>query len=936
MPRQKLNGPCMLLDCVAFGLCSEEANYKTVTELAASSIESCILEKRINARERFEDILVIGESQLCISHFMKICRSDFQKKFTPRQHFDEFEETYYETPKKAKINFQVDDLEKDTETEVIDYSAIDSESFLEKVAKLTSTVKKISQSGTKIPYDWDSFLKCIEKEDVSNLVFILEIYDSMKPSQKSPQSQASIQRRTVSIVMNLINGSDKFVRDFQKENGLFNKNKMTTDAIEMQHNLGTMSHRVTIYRDQLAISKSHESRLQKIIEKSTMQEQFIVGCLDDFTVIWEHKTPLVAQVGNDLKVKTHNVLNMATSVIRPLTASSILIHPPMAIINVVEIIPGYALAFLDQKMEYLSQSYNEMKLVSPGLPGAPFPLQRSETDQVIFQILCHQYDSLLQATHQQRLLKGCNLIDCFGPHPLKSASDYLAALNVLCEKGLLQYFCKNLFVFVCDFPGQFYTRKLVTHHLSNPNPATGFLKNIIVLLGPLHVSLNSREMLVIKYMDILWRPFYQHIFGAGKKLAKTPKPWRIGLILTVANGGWQLVRRQILKVFPVINDPELLLFINIIDNLVPLVLDVYTIHFKSGNLEAYLLCLLRLTTALFNPMQRKNYCKITPAYICDILRWAALPVDHPLYRLYCIIEKNLFHFDDWFVEGFHSLFRKHITPGATADDVLLAGRTVDRLIHEGSDFATVFGRRSHFSYPPALIVKMYDLAASFWVSHFEKIRQKLGMSREVKPIIPSGATFYYIAASNALIPQKMMPSSFQIQNLQPNPLVDCFICAREDVVGCLKMFHCGHSFHVNCLALSTTPSACGICLFIDKTITKKNLDAYKASLAVPLDDIEEDTDSSDGDEDATDQPNVAPADLVRRLLDGVNAWPLSQRETFKQRFAQNSVQPAPIQPPRVTRSEPKFKCPVDGCQKKYVKKRCCYTHPEQECVPIVI
>eukprot|EP00733_Pompholyxophrys_punicea_P000211 Pompholyxophrys_punicea_v1_NODE_39_length_4727_cov_10.240848.p1 type:complete len:342 gc:universal NODE_39_length_4727_cov_10.240848:2560-1535(-) len=297
-----------------------------------------------------------------------------------------------------------------------------------------------------------------------------------------------------------------------------------------------------------------------------------------------------------------------------------------------------------------------------------------------FQVICHDYEESIDREKQQRMFRHCMLVDCFAPHPLKNKDADLAGLKIMAKKtGLTEYFIQNLFVFVlvCDFPGQYYIRKLVILYLGDPS-VLSFI--IISLLGPLYLSLNSREMVVLKYMDVIWRELYAWVFGPTKKLAKKPKPWRISLILTIAQGGWQAVRRPILNFFLNIIDPEIQLLVQILDNLVPLALDVYATLFRSGNFEGYLHAVLRLTTELFNPQKRKNYNKISPAFIADVISWKGFNEDHPLRKLYNYLDKHLVHFNDWYPEGYHSLFRKHITPDADAEAVHLAARMLCRKI----------------------------------------------------------------------------------------------------------------------------------------------------------------------------------------------------------------------------------------------------------------
>eukprot|EP00733_Pompholyxophrys_punicea_P001053 Pompholyxophrys_punicea_v1_NODE_442_length_1962_cov_11.878343.p1 type:complete len:191 gc:universal NODE_442_length_1962_cov_11.878343:1306-1878(+) len=135
-----------------------------------------------------------------------------------------------------------------------------------------------------------------------------------------------------------------------------------------------------------------------------------------------------------------------------------------------------------------------------------------------------------------------------------------------------------------------------TSQPSNPLPNSPFLDTrlcspvdidalfelTVSIIGPLHVSLNTREMVVIKFVQVIWSKFYQHIFGENKKLAKRPKPWRIALILQLAQGGWSLIRQAVVDFFQDCSDPEYAFVLNLLEELVPASMDVYATFFRGN------------------------------------------------------------------------------------------------------------------------------------------------------------------------------------------------------------------------------------------------------------------------------------------------------------------------------------------------------------------
>ena len=82
---------------------------------------------------------------------------------------------------------------------------------------------------------------------------------------------------------------------------------------------------------------------------------------------------------------------------------------------------------------------------------------------------------------------------------------------------------------------QFYIRQLV---YSDSPSLPAVLKNVIPLIGPLHISLNARECVLLIFHPI-FADLYATLFGQKAKLAKKPKPWRVSLLLEVIYGGWK-------------------------------------------------------------------------------------------------------------------------------------------------------------------------------------------------------------------------------------------------------------------------------------------------------------------------------------------------------------------------------------------------------------
>ena len=126
-------------------------------------------------------------------------------------------------------------------------------------------------------------------------------------------------------------------------------------------------------------------------------------------------------------------------------------------------------------------------------------------------------------------MKNCHLVNIKELN-FKSLDDYLKAIKMITEIPLLNiYLQENIIPIVTDFPGQLFIRKVIT--LLNKQKKgqkistkiSNIINNFIPILGPLHVSLNMREDIILIHWDF-FEKLYQSVFGKNKILAKKLKP----------------------------------------------------------------------------------------------------------------------------------------------------------------------------------------------------------------------------------------------------------------------------------------------------------------------------------------------------------------------------------------------------------------------------
>ena len=142
------------------------------------------------------------------------------------------------------------------------------------------------------------------------------------------------------------------------------------------------------------------------------------------------------------------------------------------------------------------------------------------------------------------------LVD-FVSQDLKSLSNYLEVITPFVELSELQeYLSENVIPVPADFPGQYYIRKAITlkrlygDNIDIPNQ----ILHLVPFLGPLHVSLNTRESTIKMYYQF-FNLLYKKVFKKKRNLSLTPPPWMINYLLYISQSGWMIIRDTIINKF---------------------------------------------------------------------------------------------------------------------------------------------------------------------------------------------------------------------------------------------------------------------------------------------------------------------------------------------------------------------------------------------------
>ena len=471
---------------------------------------------------------------------------------------------------------------------------------------------------------------------------------------------------------------------------------ISRQGLESLRNLGIVAHPKTTNILTKLSSSTHTSHVVTFIENAVKKNQFLIFCIDDYHNIHTQRRP-------ETKTQT-KVVHMSTLLLKVFPE----IEAVSRLENDIPVLPKSPVEipdvqkFISENMSSLSKTYAENM---PSWALAKYFDPEAERQR----LLIHNY----QQTENQRIrcMDNSKLVDSI-ELPLKSIENALTA--IIYQKDFIA-------PFVGDWPMQFFIRQLV--YSSAPNvPAV--LKNVVPLIGPLHISLNARECVLLKYHDI-FADLYAFIFGKKAKLANKPKPWRISLLFEVIYGGWTLIRDIILSMFYIRKDVQFLTLLNLLDNYIPLVLSIYSIAFKCNKFELFFQSLLHCWV-MFVIFRRHHYNKAILITLSIILYWQENGTS--MFETIC---QHLPSFHEYPVENFHSVLQKQTKETDTADEISHKAKEIDGCKHELHSFQTVFVPQRKFSYSRKRIDSLKVKAAEFLTLKFESIYNNPNMAVEL-------------------------------------------------------------------------------------------------------------------------------------------------------------------------------------------------------------
>ena len=724
-------------------------------------------------------------------------------------------------------------FESDYQEMMAQLTIIDEISLSDKIKKMSSVLYKNQRIlKQKTIYDPDEFKNMLEMGDADLIGFFDELYQGTNPHTKSDKTNANNKKKLVSLCYFLASINNKYINSFKVDIGSYLQTSGTSSSsIDTLANVGFSITRRTVNRQKNLTSENHQDTVNSYCLQN-IENMFILN-IDDYHNIHRRNQPTL--------LKTHDINHFVTILLNSnpnipkipfyLSNNTISIHNPKGVDF--KLIINYIDANF---MEKLGKSYYQQVEM-----WKQYLYDDSYENKMEF-LTIHDYDGRIQNQQELRSMKNSKLVD-FILHPLHSTKDYIESANILFAtfKKIEQEEYLNNFVIpaICDWPGQINLRRAITLRLKKKDNSgiPSQILSLIPMIGPLHVSLNSRETLFQIY-HFFFEMIYHNLFGENKILAQKPKPRLIDLILNLTFYGWKNIRNLIINRFGNTKDIEYLIMIDLLDNSLPLTLEIYAKLFRCGFYEGYLESIVKIWV-LFQRLQRHNYNKAPLIFLSDVFYWTLNK--HPIID---ILKNHLPIFNDYFVENFHSSLRYQTVESNSDKQIIQKAKVID-IERNDTEFKNAFVNTSNVNVSKVKLMSLEKKVSLFLLLLFDKIYHNVGKTKN-----NNNKTFELPSFNNKIVDIRALPLAWSTSNLpSEDKFCDAKKCNITDSSSPNIILICGHSYHKECLKLLN--EKCKYCFnYLSRSI-KTNITSLNKRLSKPLsdDEISEITKNDDLDED---------------------------------------------------------------------------------------
>jgi len=599
----------------------------------------------------------------------------------------------------------------------LDYQEIISQISISHEVSLSEKIKKMSNILYKNQRQLNQ--KPIYNPIVFDLIgFFDELYAGTNPNTKSDNTNKNNKKKLVSLCYFLASINNKYINGLKADIGSYLQTAgASASSIDTLSNLGFSVTRKTVNQQKSLIANEHQETVDNYCLQN-IEKMFFLN-IDDYHNIHRWNQPTLIQTHNIFHFVTI-LLNSNPSILKisAYSSNNASVHNPIGIDSKL-IIKNFNEIFMSK----LSSCYYEQNEI-----WKQFLVEDSYENKMELYTV-HNYDGRIKYHQELRSMINSKLID-FILHPLHSTKDYIESANILFkvfEKIEQQDYLNNFVIpTICDWPGQVNLRRAITLRL-NKKDKSGIpsqILSLIPMIGPLHISLNSRETLFQIY-HFFFEMLYHNLFGEKKVLAQKPKPRLINLILNLTFYGWKNIRSLIINRGGNIKDIEYLMMIDLLDNSLPLTLDIYAKLFRCEFYEGYLESVVKIWV-LFQRLQRHNYNKVPLIFLSDVFYWTSN--NHPIIE---ILKNNLPIFNDYFVENFHSSIRNQTAESNSIQQIIQKAKIIDAERTNNLSFKEAFVNSRNPTISHTKLDYLEKKTSLFLLSLFNDIYHNMGNTQQI-------------------------------------------------------------------------------------------------------------------------------------------------------------------------------------------------------------
>jgi hypothetical protein len=712
-----------------------------------------------------------------------------------------------------------------------DYQKIVAQLEISNEIKLSSKIIKMSnilynnqhRLNLKPIYDPTIFKTMLETADKDLIGFFDELYAGTNPSTKSEKTNENNKKKLVSLCYFLASINNKYINGIKVDIGSYLQTSgASSSSIDTLANIGISVTRKTVNYKKNLISNEHQQSVNDYCLQN-IENMFILN-IDDYHNIHRRNQPTLLQ--------THNIYHFVTILLNTNTKipripfyslNNFSIHNPKGIDSEL-IINSIKNNFIDQ----LGKSYYMQKE-----SWKNFLIEDSYENRVEL-LNIHNYDGRIQNYHELRSMSNSKLVD-FILHPLHSTKDYIECLDHVFKaferlENISEENYLNNFVIpvIADWPGQVNIRRAIILRIKKGinSGIPEQVLNLIPMIGPLHVSLNSRETLFQTY-HFFFEMLYHNLFGDKKILSQKPKQTVINLILHLTYHGWKNIRDIVIKRFGNLKDAEYQMMIDLLDNSIPLTLDIYAVLFRSGFFKGYLESVVKIWV-LFQRLRRHNYNKAPLIFLSDVFYWTLK--EHPIIN---ILRNNLPIFNDYFVENFHSSLRHQTAESNSELQIIQKAKIIDAERNNNSFENSFINLRNPAKSQIKELKSLEKKVSLFLFSIFDKIYQNIGNTKQINN---NKYPRFYLPSFDIEVDVKVLPLGWNTQKIPAdNKFCDadnCLLPNNMDLSNGIVLI-CGHSFHQECLNILYN-NKCNHCFIYLSTEIERNIKSLDKRLSAPL------------------------------------------------------------------------------------------------------